>query len=245
MKPYCSIQRLTSLIVILLCIFLLISCGDEDTDNSTTKEVIEDAPLGLSGNTYRNQDYLFKISNLPVEEWSLFIADYPEQKEAINLALYGEKDYIPDTSKRTNRGTNLMIMALGKGLSAEQLKQTWNDSTIQALAMNIEVQVVTNYTSGEGIAKHYKIQKKEQDDIELGDIKQIRTKDGFSGHRIDGYSIKNPDVKIGYAFFVRSAGNASRIYRFWYMTSGTDVEKRTKVQSTFDQIIASLEFNIL
>ena len=243
MKPYCSIQRLTSLIVILLCIFLLISCGDEDTDNSTTKEDAEDAPLGLSGNTYRNQDYLFKISNLPVEEWSLFIANYPDPKKVINLVLYGEKDYIPDASKGTNLRTDLIIIALGKGLSAEQLEQTWNDSMIQALAMDIEVQVVSNFTSGEGMAKHYKIQKKE---FEFGDIKQIQTKDGFIGHRMDGYLIENPDFKVGYAFFVRSAGNASRIYRLWYMTgSGTHIEKKTKVQSTFDQIFSAFEFNIL
>ncbi|MDP7000169.1 MAG: hypothetical protein QF569_29300, partial [Candidatus Poribacteria bacterium] len=125
----------------------------------------------------------------------------------------------------------------------EQLKQTWNDNTVQTLVMDIEVQVVSNYTSGEGMAKHYKIQKKE---FEFGDIKQIQTKDGFIGHRMDGYLIENPDVKIGYAFFVRSAGNASRIYRLWYMTgSGTHIEKKTKVQSTFDQILSSFEFNIL
>ena len=218
MKPYCSIQRLTSLIVIVLCIFLLISCGDEDTDNSTTKEDAEDAPLSVQN---------FKLASGRIEP---FHSRLSGPKKVINLVLYGEKDYIPDASKETNLRTDLMIIALGQGLSAEQLKQTWNDSMIQALAMDVEVQVVSNFTSGEGMAKHYKIQQK----------------DGFIGHRMDGYLIENPDFKIGYAFFVRSAGNASRICRLWYMTrSGTHIEKKTKVQSTFDQILSLFEFNII
>ena len=46
---------------------LLISCGNENDEknDSIVKEEVEDAPIGLLGNVYRNQNYVFKISNLP------------------------------------------------------------------------------------------------------------------------------------------------------------------------------------
>ena len=80
------------------------------------KEDVDNASLGLSGNIYRNQKYLFKISNLPVNEWSIFCADYPEQKEIINIYLYGEKDYVPEISLRSNIRKDLLLLSLGKNV---------------------------------------------------------------------------------------------------------------------------------
>ena len=88
-------------------------------------ENVDNASLGLSGNIYRNQKYLFKISNLPVNEWSIFCADYPKQKEIINIYLYGEKDYVPDTSFRSNIRKDLLLLSPGKNVSADDLRQMY------------------------------------------------------------------------------------------------------------------------
>ena len=221
---------------------LLISCGDEKSENSNSivKEEVDDAPLGLSGNVYRNQKYLFKISNLPVNEWSIFCADYPEQKEIINIYLYGEKDYVPDTSFRSNIRKDLLLLSPGKNVSADDLRQMYEGNReIHIVSMDIEEQVVTNYTSGEGIAKHYKMQK--QDMFKFGEIKRMRTKDGFSGYRMDGHYIEDETIKIGYTFFVRSSANSSRMYRFSYLDAG----KTDDVKKVFDEVLSNLEFNIL
>ena len=248
MKPYCSIQRLTSLIVILLCIFLLISCGDEDTDNSTTKEDAEDAPLGLSGGTYRNQKYLFKISNLPVDEWSIFLADNPEQKEAINFMLHGDKKYVPDTSVKSNLADHLILITPGKSVSADDLRQMATDlvsgqKAAHWILMTIEEQTVTKAKSSESLAKMY-MNDDARKAYKFDETEEIRTKDGFSGHRIDGVYREDDNTKIGFAFFMRSSTNTSRVYRINYFGK-KELEKTAKIRQVFDQIVASLEFNIL
>ena len=178
-----------------------------------------------------------------MNEWSIFCADYPEQKEIINIYLYGEKDYVPDTSVRSNIRRDLLVLSLGKNVSADGLRQMYEgNKEIHVVSMDIEEQIITDYTSGEGIAKRYKIDK--QDNLEFGEIEGIRTKDGFSGYRMDGHYVEDETIKIGYAFFVRSSTNASRIYRLFYI-SFTDPGETSGVKNVFDQIVAGLELNIL
>ena len=245
MKYRNPISLSTHLFIFILFGSLLISCGNENDEknDSIVKEEVEDAPIGLLGNVYRNQNYVFKISNLPVNEWSIFCVDYPEQKETINFMLYGDKDYVPDTSKRTNLGRDLLVMSPRKNISADDLRQMYEgNQEIHYLVMDIEEQIVTNFTSGEGVAKHYKIQK--QDSFKFDEIEGIRTKDGFSGYRMDGHHVEDETIKVGYSFFVRSSNNSSRIYRFYYLSVVGDGEI-SEVKKIFDEVLSNLEFNIL
>ena len=78
----------------------------------------------------------------------------------------------------------------------------------------------------------------------VDETEEIRTKDGFSGHRIDGVYREDDNTKIGFAFFMRSSTNTSRVYRINYFGK-KELEKTAKIRQVFDQIVASLEFNIL
>jgi hypothetical protein len=200
----------------------------------------------LSGNTYRNQDYLFKISNLPVEEWSIFLADNPEQKEAINFMFHGDKKYVPDTSAKSNPAHHLIVITPGKNVSADDLRQMMTGpKAVHLIILTIEEQTVSDARSSESVAKIYISQKNAR---KFGAIEEVRTKDGYSGHRIDGVGVKDDTVKVGYAFFVRSSTNTSRVYRLHYNSNGkgkTEPEKTAKIRQVFDQILSSFEFNIL
>ena len=60
------------------CFLFLLGCGEEETDvvkesNQNQNQISSEAPLGLSGETYRNQRFLFKVSNLPMEGWSILV----------------------------------------------------------------------------------------------------------------------------------------------------------------------------
>ena len=79
-----SINKTNLVFNLLICLVMLISCSEEKTDS-----IIEDsAPLGLIGDTYRNRRYLFKVSKLPLDGWTIFISDTPSGKEFISTLLW-------------------------------------------------------------------------------------------------------------------------------------------------------------
>lgn len=222
----------------ILLALLLVSCGDEAKNNSAIKEVVEDAPLGLSGNTYRNQRFLFKISNLPVDKWTIYFTEYSKQLEQFNLVMYGE-DFDPKSDVQLGSGGQIMLIIPQKSITEDELlmlhkkiKQTAGDFIL----MDIE-ETGDDIKSPKDLAEAYKINKK--DSFTLEEEGEVRTNDGFVGYRLDGKWSNG--TSIGYAFFTRSTSSIKRKYRFVY----TSDVKTEEVKDAFNQIINSLEFNIL
>lgn len=80
----------SSVFVALCCIYafgLLMGCGDsaeEEVDDLTNDNAPSNITLmGLQGDTYRNQEYLFKVSQLPVDAWAV--------EEVTNIASYDQQ----------------------------------------------------------------------------------------------------------------------------------------------------------
>ena len=68
---------------VLLVLLVLVGCGEEITKEEVKpKTVVEtEPPYGLNGSTYRNKNLVFKVSNLPVDEWSVYVDGHPIVQE--------------------------------------------------------------------------------------------------------------------------------------------------------------------
>ena len=66
-----------------LVLLVLVGCGEEITKEEVKpKTVVETEPLyELNGRTYRNKNLVFKVSNLPVDEWSVYVDGHPIVQE--------------------------------------------------------------------------------------------------------------------------------------------------------------------
>ena len=84
-------RTLAFLIAVMLAAFMM-GCGsDEEEESSTPTKVERSEPtLGLHGDTFRNQRYVFKVSNLPVDGWTVLW--YPKDREQIGV-WFKDKNY--------------------------------------------------------------------------------------------------------------------------------------------------------
>lgn len=77
-----------AIFLVVITLFIFIGCGD--SSDSPTEPVTVITP-GLSGNTYLNTKYGIKITNLPVDEWTVKALGGDMQ----GLRVQSEQGYIP------------------------------------------------------------------------------------------------------------------------------------------------------
>ena len=64
-------HRLLNLLTLLMAIFFIACGGDDEDVPSPTKMEPPAVAYGLHGDTYQNQQYVFRVSNLPVNDWTV------------------------------------------------------------------------------------------------------------------------------------------------------------------------------
>jgi len=88
-----KLLKLLAMSSVMMSVFFTMGCGsDEEEPSPIIKEDASEPLLGLDGNTYRNPQYVFKVSNLPVEDedWTVLVESNPEDKVKINTWLADE-----------------------------------------------------------------------------------------------------------------------------------------------------------
>lgn len=63
--------RLLNLMGLLITVFFIACGGDEEDVLSPTKMEPPAVVYGLHGDTYQDQRYVFRVSNLPVDDWTV------------------------------------------------------------------------------------------------------------------------------------------------------------------------------
>ena len=237
-------SRLLSKFLMVLFFILLLGCSDQDSDLTkgfSSNQKSDTLPLGLLENTYRNQRFLFKVSNLPTDGWSTFIMETEYGKKFID-DFHGEKDVDEHDSYHVLVSVPLTI---NEYPDLEKIEGEANRSGFFLIDIEVISDAESQFIqSAEDLAQMYKIQRNDAG-LPIKSEKSVRSADGFLGYSIYGQLIEDNNIaEYGYAFFTRPSGISKRIYRFTYFESYSSAGVG-KYKVKFDQIIQSLEFNVL
>ena len=227
---------------VLLVLLVLVGCGEEITKEEVKpKTVVEtEPPYGLNGSTYRNKNLVFKVSNLPVDEWSVYVDGHPIVQE-------GTKRYIENDPSKNEmqvilkayfpKGEYIILPEELPPNEVEALKDKELKPAIAMFEIAVETQVGTDDRSAKEFAKGW---MKGYSNNTFGEQGTIRTKDSYVGYRF--YYVKPDGDKAGMAYFIRSRGNTKKVYRIAYKAKAEEGDRGRK---TFDNLLANLEFNTL
>ena len=212
--------------VMIMGVFI-VGCGGDDEADSPVPTVEEKPALtfGLDGDIYRNRR-LFKISNLPVDRWTV--------KEVTNKVI-AEEEHIP--GEVINEGISLLLM---QPTSEEDFADTLEEAFekgIPYIYIFIEVQSATDIKSSRevGLTLLEQIGFQEDEVTDQGTI--------FSKDRRHGYFwvVAADDYKGKQSFFVRSSEGSRYIYRLVFQSPINQYDTYVPV---YDKIVSSVEFRL-
>jgi hypothetical protein len=207
----------------------IVGCGGDDEADSPVPTVEQKPALtfGLDGDTYRNRR-LFKISSLPVDDWTV--------KEVTNK-VRGEEENLPGTIN--NEAISLLFM---QPTSEEDFADTWAEAAekeIPYIYVSIEVQSTSDIKSSREIA----LVILEQTGVQKDEV----TNQGaiFSKDRRHGYfwevTFNEIDFKVKQSFFVRSSEGSRYIYRLLFVSP---IGQYDTYVSVYDKIVSAVEFRL-
>ena len=221
-----ALRFFATISAVIMGIFI-VGCGGDDEEESSTPTIEKKPALnfGLDGDTYRNRR-LFKISNLPVDDWTI--------KEVTNRVL-SEEEHIP--GEVINEAISLLLM---QPTSEEGFADTLAEAfakRIPYIYIFIEVQSATDIKSSREVGLTLLEQLGFQQD-------QVTTQGMiFSKDRRHGYfwEVAVENFKAKQAFFVRSSGGSHYIYRLVFQSPVNQYDTYVPV---YDKIVSSVEFRL-
>ena len=221
-----TLRVFTAIGAVIIGIFIVGCGGDEEEESSNpTAEKKPALNFGLDGDTYRNRR-LFKISNLPVDDWTI--------KEVTNK-VRGKLDDLP--GEITNELISLLLM---QPTPAEDFADTLEEAFergIPYIYIAIEVQSVTDAKSSRevGLAVLRQAGFQENEITNQGTI--------FSKDRRHGYfwEVTFDAFKAKQSFFVRSSEGSRYVYRLLFLSPPDQYDAYVSV---FDKIVSSVEFRL-
>ena len=214
--------------VMIVGVFIM-GCGGDDEADSPVPTVEQKPALtfGLDGDTYRNRR-LFKISNLPVDDWTV--------KEVTNK-VRGEEEDLPGVIN--NEAISLLLM---QPTSEENFADTLpeaEENEIPYIYISIEVQSTTDIKSSREVA----LVLLEQTGVQKDEV----TNQGaiFSKDRRHGYfwevTFNDIGFKVKQSFFVRSSEGSHYIYRLLFVSPTGQYDTYVSV---YDKIVSAVEFRL-
>ncbi len=214
--------------VMIVGVFIMGCGGDEEEDSPVPTVEKEPAiTFGLDGDTYRNRR-LFKISNLPVDDWTV--------KEVTNK-VRGEEEDLPGVIN--NETISLLLM---QPTSEENFADTLleaEENEIPYIYISIEVQSTTDIKSSREVA----LVLLEQTGVQKEEV----TNQGaiFSKDRRHGYfwevTFNEIDFKVKQSFFVRSSEGSRYVYRLLFVSPTGQYDAYVSV---YDKIVSAVEFRL-
>ena len=219
--------RVFAAISVMITGFCIVGCGADDEVDSPAPTVEKEPEItfGLDGDTYRNRR-LFKISNLPIDDWTV--------KEVTNK-VRGEEDNSP--GQINNETISLLLM---QPTSEEDFADTLDEALekgIPYIYIAIEVQSISDVTSSREVALIVLKQTGFQEN-EITNQGAILSKDRRHGYF---WEVTFDAFKAKQSFFVRSSEGSRYIYRLLFLSPPDQYDAYVSV---FDKIVSSVEFRL-
>ena len=220
--------RVFAVIVTMIVGGFIVGCGSEDDTEDSPIPTVEKEPainFGLDGDTYRNRR-LFKVSNLPVDDWTI--------KEVTNK-VRGEADNSPGTINNTTISL-LLMQPTSEDNFADTLDEAF-EKGIPYIYIAIEVQSISDVTSSREVALIILKQTGFQEN-EVTNQGAIFSKDRRHGYF---WEVTFESFKAKQSFFVRSSEGSRYIYRLLFLSPPDQYDAYVSV---FDKIVSSVEFRL-
>ena len=225
-----KLRAVVAIGAIVVSVFVVGCGGDDEADSPTpTVEKEPEITFGLDGDTYRNRR-LFKVSNLPVDDWTV--------KEVTNR-VRGEIDEEKIQGEINNEVISLLLM---QPTSEENFANTLLEAAeneIPYIYISIEVQSATDIKSSREIALTILEQSGLQED-EITNQGQIFSKDRRHGYFWE-VAFNDIEFKVKQSFFVRSSEGNRFVYRLLFMSPASQYDTYVSV---YDKIVSSVEFRL-
>jgi len=237
---------LTCFILVLgsLCLTMM-GCGDDGQKSSIpTGAKKSEPPLGIDGETYRSPK-IFKISNLPVDSWTILVRHNPADKTKLEVwdNTVADRQENPAVLRHLIQSnpppgeTHLLLQP------TEDKFQTSHrgafDNQMPFIYISIEGQNSRQERSASQFVELYLTQK----DYHFAETSTgtVITTDSVMGHWLK-VTQREDYGKISYTFFDRRKSNRIEIYRFLYWAPADRYDEFLPV---YEQIAASFALNIL
>jgi hypothetical protein len=231
---------------------LIMGCGGDGEEDSPAPAVEKEPEptFGLDGDTYRNRR-LFKVSNLPVDDWTV---------KEVTKAVEGEKpehflDWLPLPFSLYHTtytfGEDFFFDQVSNGVISLLLMQPTSEENfadtvpeaeeneIPYIYISIEVQSTTDIKSSREVA----LVLLEQTGVQKDEV----TNQGaiFSKDRRHGYfwevTFNEIDFKVKQSFFVRSSEGSRYIYRLLFVSP---IGQYDAYVSVYDKVVSAVEFRL-
>ena len=235
-----KMYRVLNLLSLLITVFLL-ACGDEEELPFPTKMEPPAGDYGLHGDTYQNQQYVFRVSNLPVNDWTVLEISNVARREIDKI---WKEAWISATGEhgQFNSVVSLLLMQL---TSEQNFANTILDAVekqIPFIYIFIEKQKISEISSPKTYVETL-IELMEfilpADSFHVTQQGSHFSKDGRPGHYFEMSLVD--DSRIKRTVFFRSASSESNIYQISFWCPGGRYDELVPV---YDNIAASVEFRL-
>ena len=233
-----------TVILFLLCLpIILFSCGDEGSNalDSITKEGPSLPRLGLHGSEYRNQRYLFKFLNLPVNDWTV---KEISNKNTIDAFLDWEEIF--GFKVEVNEMDSLLLMEpVVESDFVYQLVDVL-ENKIPHILIWVEKQTVSDISAPkeyvEGLLETIEFLNEAgalKQNLEVTDQGKILSADRVSGYYYD--MVADDGRRSKDSLFMRSTSNTFYIYHYdLWVPNQASYEQYLQ---TYNRMLSTLAFN--
>lgn len=234
-------HRLLNLLTLLMAIFFIACGGDDEDVPSPTKMEPPAVAYGLHGDTYQNQQYVFRVSNLPVNDWTVLEISNVARREIDKIwkeawiAAAGEHGQL-------NSVVSLLLMQLTTEQNFASTILEAVEKQIPLIYIFIEKQTISEIRSPRD---HVETLIEIFDFILPADSFEVTrqgshfSKDSRPGHYFEMRLVDDSQIKR--TVFFRNISSESNIYQISFWCPGDRYEELVPV---YDNIAASVEFRL-
>ena len=223
----------------------MMDCGDDGQESSIpTGGQKSEPPLGIDGDTYRSPK-IFKVSNLPVDTWTILVRHDPGDKAKLEVwdntvadsqenpvVLRHLIQYKPPPGE-----THLLLQPTKENFQTTHRRAF--DNQMPFIYISIEGQNERQERSASEFIDVY-LKQKEFHFVETS-TGTVVTTDSLMGYWLK-VTQREDGGKIAYTFFDRRKANRIEIYRFLYWAP---VDRYDEFLPVYEQLAASFALNIL
>ncbi|MDE0300241.1 MAG: hypothetical protein OXN17_16520 [Candidatus Poribacteria bacterium] len=200
-------------------------------------------PLGLHEDTYRNQRHVFKVSNLPVDNWRILIRSDSEDLIKIaewDEALASKRDrpfvLLHQIKADSPPSETYLLMQPTEHDHQSTFRKAFDNQT-PFLSISIEGQTVPDRSSMREFIALYVAPKKEF----ITDTSQKSIVTSVGSAQSLKATVKADGSKIVYTLLLRTRTDPNKIFRFIYWSPANHFDE---FLSIYEGIISSFEANI-
>ena len=233
--------RVLNLLSLLITVFLLACGGDEEELPFPTKMEPPAVAYGLHGDTYQNQQYVFRVSNLPVNDWTVLEISNVARREIDKI---WKEAWISATGEhgQFNSVVSLLLMQLTPEQNFANTILEAVEKQIPFIYIFIEKQKFSEISSPKTYVDTL-IELMElilpADSFHVTQQESHFSRDGRPGHYFEMRLVD--DSRIKRTVFFRNASSESNIYQISFWCPGGRYDELVPV---YDNIAASVEFRL-